>query len=251
MKFNRLMVTLSFSAIILLFAVMISLQSTEAEDVGEPIASTETAEVGEPIASTETAEVGEPIAGTAIQASETLELGKPYSIHRIVMVAERWGQTGMYAYKMEEHRIEKVGEVNLAEFSAPVLQSEGRVTSGVDVTERYGVPPQASIPGPIIVINEGDEVFLTIKNKIGGSCAGVHVHGVHYDIKSDGTRYGTNKVSNQCSTGINQGQTYTYHWKATKGSAGTWPYHDHSLFNAHGAEDLGLFGAIIVNHKLL
>ena len=111
------MATLRFSAIILLFAVMISLQSTEAQDVGEPIASTETADVGQLTPSTETADVGESSLRIIqpTQASEVLELGKPYSIHKIVMVAERWGQTGMYAYKMQEHRIEKVGEFNLAE----------------------------------------------------------------------------------------------------------------------------------------
>ena len=149
---------------------------------------------------------------------------------------------GMFAYKMDRHTID-----------------------GKDITEqRYGSSdPKPSIPGPTIFINEGDDVTLKFTNKI--SCdkfpdtvngmaqtpavnyVGVHVHGIHYEITSDGTPVHINKVSNQ--GGQCGGGQYIYQWDAGKGTAGTWPYHDHTMFKEQGGEDKGLFGTLIINEK--
>jgi hypothetical protein len=116
---------------------------------------------------------------------------------------------------------------------------------GDDVTEqRYGAVPLPSIPGPAIVIDEGDEVFLTLTNGLGEDCVSVHTHGVHYAIEDDGTLIGVNKIEDSCAT---PDQSKTYHWNAAKGSAGTWPYHDHTFGGTLGSEDKGLFGVVIVN----
>ena len=116
-----------------------------------------------------------------------------------------------------------------------------------DVTEqRYGANPTPSIPGPIIILDEGDDVELTLYNDLGEGCVSVHTHGVHYPIESDGTLAQTNGVVDSCAT---VDDPYTYEWDAAKGTAGTWPYHDHTFGSELGSEDKGLFGAIIVNDK--
>jgi FtsP/CotA-like multicopper oxidase with cupredoxin domain len=45
-----------------------------------------------------------------------------------------------------------------------------------------------AVPGPNIEIVEGDTVELTLVNELDVAVS-VHVHGVHYDITSDGTRH--------------------------------------------------------------
>jgi FtsP/CotA-like multicopper oxidase with cupredoxin domain len=111
-----------------------------------------------------------------------------------------------------------------------------------DVTDRYS--SEASIPGPTIVIDEGDEVNLTIENDLGLGMVSVHVHGVHYEITSDGTLEHVNMIEDQ---GATAGDSFSYHWIAGPGTAGTWPYHDHTFGGINGSEHKGLFGTLIVN----
>ena len=129
-----------------------------------------------------------------------------------------------------------------------------------------------SIPGPTIIINEGDEAFVSLTNSacedtfvdgppspldavLGVSLPrysetallGIHVHGVHYDIKDDAS-YGRMSMTGIESSAADCGKTIEYHWVAAPGTAGAWPYHDHTFtINEIGAEDLGLFGTLIVN----
>jgi len=137
---------------------------------------------------------------------------------------------GQLAYQMISHKIERSNGLTNVSWDATV--------------SRYGKNPTPSIPGPAIIIHEGDQVFLKLVNNLGGDCVSVHVHGVHYTIEDDGTLASTNKVEDSCAT-IDSPKTY--HWVAGKGTAGTWPYHDHTFGGETGAEDRGLFGAVIVN----
>ncbi len=120
-----------------------------------------------------------------------------------------------------------------------------------DITDKYSSEP--TIPGPTIVLTEGDTAEITLEHGIADSNSPVslHVHGVHYDIKSDGTMKAMNKAIDSAAF---PNKPYTYKWTAAKGTAGTWPYHDHTHNNPMvGAEDKGLFGAVIVNpanHKV-
>ena len=146
------------------------------------------------------------------------------------------------------------GKTHLVEMQATELpngqlayQILNHMIDSNDVTEqRYGTNPTPSIPGPIIIIDEGDNVELTLHNDLGEGCVSVHTHGVHYPIESDGTLAVTNGVIDSCAT---VDQPYTYEWDAAKGTAGTWPYHDHTFGSILGSEDKGLFGAVIVNEK--
>ena len=142
--------------------------------------------------------------------------------HEITLVAETL-DNGLLAYRMESHVVDNGSDTE-------------------DITNRYS--DDASIPGPTIVIDEGDEVSLTIENDIGAGIVSVHVHGVHYEITSDGTLEHINMIEDQGAEGTS---SFTYHWVAGPGTAGTWPYHDHTFGGINGAEHRGLFGTLIVN----
>jgi DNA-binding beta-propeller fold protein YncE/plastocyanin len=165
--------------------------------------------------------------------------------HEIVMQAVKMPD-GMYAYQMLEYTI---GSKDL------VIHKDNPVPSnGV-----YTTKPQ--IPGPTLVFTEGDSVDLTLWNYacddfvIGdtgflpteneNSLVGIHVHGVHYDITDDASYNRMNMNGNSaasCNSSVN------YDWEVGLGTQGTWPYHDHTFYqNEVGAEDIGLFGTVIVN----
>lgn len=159
-------------------------------------------------------------------------------LHQIELWAEKIpagaiGGNDLFAYRMNSHVISGLDGSN-----------------GIDVTSRYAAAP--TIPGPTIVINEGDEVEITLKHEFdpGDSTkleqVSVHVHGVHYDILSDGTLKFINLVEDESAFPT---MSYTYRWVAAPGTAGAWPYHDHNMLTHNGAEDRGLYGALIVNSK--
>lgn len=152
-------------------------------------------------------------------------------LHKIELVAEKLGG-GYFAYRMKQHLVSGMDGSNEQ-----------------NITSRY--PDFATIPGPTIIINEGDEVDLTLIHQFDPDAPGedqvsVHVHGVHYDILSDGTLKYINMVKDESAV---PALVYEYKWHAAAGTAGTWAYHDHNMINHNGAEDKGLFGALIVNKK--
>ncbi|SDW09134.1 multicopper oxidase domain-containing protein [Nitrosomonas oligotropha] len=130
------------------------------------------------------------------------------------------------------------------------------IVDGADITGRYS--HDATIPGPTIVLTEGDKVEITLENAIPGAFThtpgvskqvSLHVHGVHYKIDSDGT---LKVINNHDDEGAGDGleasyKDYHYTWDVAPGTAGTWAYHDHNFETHNGAETRGLFGAIIVN----
>jgi hypothetical protein len=118
----------------------------------------------------------------------------------------------------------------------------------VDVTTRYN--NQRTIPGPTIVVTEGDRVKITLVNEMGWGSPSIHTHGVHYKITSDGTAKAINNIANESSSRDN---SFTYEWEAGEDTVGSWPFHDHTLaknsfgMNMNGLETVGLFASIIVN----
>lgn len=115
----------------------------------------------------------------------------------------------------------------------------------------YGLTPKsASIPGPTIVMTEGDCKQITLVNDSKQSLS-MHAHGVAYSVASDGTR-----LNKSC---VKPGRSRTYVFSAPgpatradgtldPGTAGYWHYHDHCLGTPHGTGGInkGLFGALIV-----
>ncbi len=154
--------------------------------------------------------------------------------HTIEMEAVKMPD-GMYAYRMVEYDLDGANLV---------------------VDEIFDTDP--SIPGPTIVMTEGDTANITLTNNAcdenfvdGGVGSaenffiGMHTHGVHYDISDDATydrMNGAETSAADCNSSVE------YNWDAGLGTAGTWPYHDHTFSqNEVGAEDAGLFGTLIVN----
>ena len=158
---------------------------------------------------------------------EFAEASEP-NLHVIELSAEPL-PNGQLAYKMVSHFVNPDGE-------------------NTNLTSNYSTQP--SIPGPIIIVDEGDEIEISLTNNIpenssfASNLVSLHVHGVHYEITSDGTLMSVNGVSDQ---GAAPGETRTFHWIAGTGTAGSWPYHDHTLIDTNGAEHKGLFGMILVN----
>ncbi len=149
------------------------------------------------------------------------------AVHRITLRAVQL-PSGQLAYQMVRHQVEDGGRTE-------------------DRTGRYASGP--TIPGPAIVLTEGDTAYVTLEHGIAGSelPVSLHVHGVHYPFDSDGTTKVLNGVADHAAF---PGKPYTYEWIAAPGTAGTWMYHDHAFGDPKvGAEDKGLFGTLIVNPR--
>jgi FtsP/CotA-like multicopper oxidase with cupredoxin domain len=135
----------------------------------------------------------------------------------------------------------------------------------------YGTSPtNASTPGPLIQMTEGDCMAVTLVNHVSAATlqairdgggwpsdpdlplgVSLHVHGVKYTPQSDGTLH--------TGSFVPPGQARTYLWYAaprvtvagrvvSPGTAGYWWYHDHVAGTAHGTGGInsGLFGGLIV-----
>src|ERR687898_3355071 len=83
-------------------------------------------------------------------------------IHEIKMAAVLLPD-GHQAYKMLEYKI---------------IDKQNNNTE--DITSRYTNLP--TIPGPTLVMTEGDEARLTLANEIGHGRVSLHTHGAHYEI---------------------------------------------------------------------
>jgi hypothetical protein len=92
---------------------------------------------------------------------------------------------------------------------------------------------------PTIEMTEGETLNITVKNELGADVS-LHVHGVHYNLDSDGTRHSNSFVP--------PGGTRTYQWRAAPGTAGYWHYHDHVMGDDEGTGGIlaGLYGGLIV-----
>jgi len=151
------------------------------------------------------------------------------NIHEIKMAAVELPD-GHTAYKMLEYKI------------------TDKQNQTKDITSRYSDLP--TIPGPTLIMTEGDKAKLTLVNDIGRGAVSLHTHGVHYTITSDGSLKMSNRVSDQ---GATPNDSYTYIWTAAEGTRGSWPWHDHTFgkgssgMNMNGVETNGLFSTVIVN----
>ncbi|MFJ7042979.1 multicopper oxidase domain-containing protein [Streptomyces sp. NPDC101112] len=118
----------------------------------------------------------------------------------------------------------------------------------------YGLEKgKASVPGPLIELNEGDTLHIEFENTMDVR-ASLHVHGLDYETSSDGTALNRSDVE--------PGGTRTYTWRThtpgrrkdgtwRAGSAGYWHYHDHVVGTEHGTVGIrkGLYGPVIVRRK--
>jgi hypothetical protein len=92
---------------------------------------------------------------------------------------------------------------------------------------------------PTIEMTEGETLNITLKNELTTDVS-LHVHGVHYNLDSDGTRHSNSFVK--------PGQQRVFQWRAAAGTSGYWHYHDHVIGDDEGTIGIlnGLYGGLIV-----
>ena len=105
-------------------------------------------------------------------------------------------------------------------------------------TYRLAIAVNGRIPGPTLIVHEGQEVEIHVQNNLTSEGISIHWHGLH----QRGTPWmdGVGKVT-QCP--IAPQSSFSYRYNATP--SGTFWYHSHS-----GAQRTdGLFGALIVKER--
>ena len=106
-------------------------------------------------------------------------------------------------------------------------------------TYRLGIAVNGQIPGPTLIIHEGQEVLIRVHNELTSEGISIHWHGIH----QKGTPWmdGVGQVT-QCPIGPSSSFSYRYIARPS----GTFWYHSHS-----GAQRTdGLYGALIVKETL-
>jgi FtsP/CotA-like multicopper oxidase with cupredoxin domain len=100
------------------------------------------------------------------------------------------------------------------------------------------------IAGPLIRARVGDELRIHFKNNdtLRDQAHSMHFHGVEYEPSSDGVWL---PLHSGKGGRVLPGQSFTYELTAGKGSAGVWPYHDHSTSMEESIAG-GMYGALSI-----
>jgi len=92
-----------------------------------------------------------------------------------------------------------------------------------------------TVPGPTLVMNEGDHVVVHFKNQLTVPTT-IHWHGLHIPAAMDGSPFHP----------IAPGATFDYVFDILPGAAGTYWYHPHPDHSTGVQVAMGLYGAIII-----
>jgi FtsP/CotA-like multicopper oxidase with cupredoxin domain len=103
------------------------------------------------------------------------------------------------------------------------------------------------IPGPLLKAREGDTLKVHFKNMdtLRRAEHSMHFHGFEYGPRSDGA-YLPGFSGRDARVKPRQSVVYTLH--ADRGSAGVWPYHDHSTSMEQSIAG-GMYGAISIARR--
>lgn len=111
--------------------------------------------------------------------------------------------------------------------------------SPITIDGRKGVSTgiNGSVPGPLVRLQEGDDVILNVTNELHDTeHASIHWHGILVPFPMDG-------VPGVNFAGIRPGETYSYRYRVKQ--AGTYWYHSHSRFQ----EQTGTYGPLVIDPK--
>ena len=100
---------------------------------------------------------------------------------------------------------------------------------------REGVGFNGASPGPTLVLQEGEEAVIRVKNNLAADSS-IHWHGLILPFRMDG-------VPDISFDGIAPGETFEYRFPVAQ--AGTYWFHSHSGFQ----EPDGAYGAIVIRPK--
>jgi FtsP/CotA-like multicopper oxidase with cupredoxin domain len=123
------------------------------------------------------------------------------------------------------------GAVKVFELEASAISWEYAPGQFADAYAYNGV-----VPGPEIRVTEGDQVRISLTNKLPESTA-IHWHGVMLPNSMDGVPFMTQPP-------VKPGETFTYEFTARAGNAGSHMYHSHH--NSAEQVTKGLLGAFII-----
>jgi len=101
------------------------------------------------------------------------------------------------------------------------------------VTDVYAYNGQ--LPGPTLMLREGDRVIVHFKNDLPVPTT-VHWHGLHIPASSDGSPFDP----------IGPGEAHDYSFTILPGAAGTYWYHPHPHHQTGYQVAKGLYGAIVI-----
>jgi FtsP/CotA-like multicopper oxidase with cupredoxin domain len=101
-----------------------------------------------------------------------------------------------------------------------------------------------TIPGPLIRARVGDKLRIHFKNldTLHDAAHSMHFHGVSYKPSSDGVWL---PLHSGKGGRVRPGESFTYQLTAGPGSAGVWPYHDHSTSMEESIAG-GMYGALSI-----
>ncbi len=101
-----------------------------------------------------------------------------------------------------------------------------------------------TVPGPLIRARVGDRLRIHFKNldTLRSEAHSMHFHGVAYRPSSDGVWL---PLFSGKGGRVMPGKSFTYELTAGPGSAGVWPYHDHSVAMEDSIAG-GMFGALSI-----
>ena len=109
-----------------------------------------------------------------------------------------------------------------------------RTRFSVDGRPGYAVAINGTIPAPLIRLKEGQNVRITVENRLTDEDTSIHWHGFIVPFQMDG-------VPGISFPGIRPGQSFTYEFPIKQ--SGTYWYHSHSGLQ----EQLGHYGPIIID----
>lgn len=106
--------------------------------------------------------------------------------------------------------------------------------------DRDPEPPDATVPGPLLVLTRDEPVEITLRNEL-PEATSIHWHGIELESAFDGVP-GWSGTSLSTTPAVEPGQSFRVRF--TPPRAGTFIYHTHSHDNRQLAS--GLYGAIVV-----
>ncbi|HVF39068.1 MAG TPA: multicopper oxidase family protein [Gemmatimonadaceae bacterium] len=129
------------------------------------------------------------------------------------------------------------------------MRNTSRVAGTVEVTitaspARLSLQPgltsdvyayNGTIPGPTLVVNEGDRVIVHFRNNL-AEASTIHWHGLHIPFDQDGSPFHP----------VEPGAQHDYVFTIPRGTAGTYWYHPHPHHGTGHQVAKGLYGGIIV-----
>jgi FtsP/CotA-like multicopper oxidase with cupredoxin domain len=118
------------------------------------------------------------------------------------------------------------------EFSLTAAPGRLSLVPGIQ-TDVYAY--NGTVPGPTIVVQEGDRVVIHFRNELPVPTT-VHWHGLHLPFAADGSPFHP----------VAPGGKYDYVFTIRPGAAGTYWYHPHPDHQTGNQVARGLYGAVIV-----